>query len=67
MESLTGFLRVPPPLTAFPHISPANLFLLFRTRYFFIRTLKNIEKEIREPPPDKRSRITAPEFWLANH
>ena len=49
MERLLGFLHVPPPQKAFPHILPQNL-LLLSTHYFLIRTLWKIEKQIQNLP-----------------
>ena len=45
-----GVFTCPSPLTASPHISPKNLFLLFLTHYFFIRTLKKNWKVNPYPP-----------------
>ena len=46
MESLTGFSQAPPPSNGVtPHFT-INLSLLLPTQYFFIRTLKKIEKQI---------------------
>ena len=42
----TGFSQAPLPQTPFPYISLQNLFLLLHTHFFFIRTLKTIEKQI---------------------
>ena len=44
MESLVVFLQVPPPQTEFSHISPQNISFLFPAHYFFIITLKKIDK-----------------------
>ena len=50
MESLTEFSQALSLQTVFPHISPWNIFLLLPTHCFFIKTLKNIEEQIRNLP-----------------
>ena len=62
MDSLKRFSKASPTQSAFPQISPQNLFLLLPTQYFFIRTLKKIEKHIHNQTscPGKLSQTTAP-------